>query len=85
MAISPLFFVVAMFCPRLGSRPGDTVSFDLDTSEIVLVRRMTCTAEQVRAATNSGHLIPLDDDGALPPPPESPRPGAAQAPPVSVE
>lgn len=60
----PLLFLVAMCCPRLGGRPGDTVTYDLDTEEAVLVRRVRVRPEDLRKAMNGGYIIPVDEDGA---------------------
>lgn len=71
----PLLFLVAMLCPRLGGRPGDTVTYDLETEEAVLVRRVKCRPEDMRSALNAGYVIPVpgDDDGVSPGQPESLR------------
>lgn len=60
----PLLVVVALLCPRLGGRPGDSVSYDPETGEAVLVRRLTVAPELVQQALDSGHVIPVSDDGA---------------------
>lgn len=71
MPHAPLLFLVALLCPRLGGRPGDSVTYDLETEEAVLVRRVRVRPEDMRAALNGGYVIPVpgdDGDGSSHPP-----------------
>lgn len=62
---APLVFLVALLCPRLGGRPGDTLTYDEATGEAVLVRRMTLPTSVIQEKIEAGTVIP--------------HPGAAQA------
>ena len=82
---TPLLFLVALICPRLGGRPGDSVTYDLDTGEAVLVRRVRVDSADMRSALNAGYIIPFPGDDADAPvhPPERPRRQQLAVPPAS--
>lgn len=56
-------FLAVDFEPRLGARPGDTVTYDEATGEIVLVRRATCSPGDVAEWVLKQRLVTLAELG----------------------